>query len=287
MKKTFWIIGILVLVAALIYVAFMTIGKSQPQTNQVKDYKNISYMIEGIPVQLIDGKAEVESAPGSASKTITQYFGNELRTDLNNDGREDVVFLLTQNTGGSGTFYYVVAALNTPEGYKGSDGYVLGDRIAPQTVEVSKNPQHKQVIVVNFATRKANEPMTATPSVGRSAYIKLDVGTMQWGIVDTSMTRVTAGTLSLKVGETKKLGDLSLTLTSITEDSRCPQGVQCIWAGRVVAQVTARALGKTQTADISTQAESTLLDYYHISIEKVLPASKTDSSEYIVTFDIR
>ena len=106
-----------------------------------------------------------------------------MKYDLNNDGLEDVVFLLTQETGGSGTFFYAVAALNTPAGYVGSDGYLLGDRIAPQTTNVSMNPRHKNVIVVNYADRNPGEPMTERPSLGKSAYLKLDPQTMQWGIV--------------------------------------------------------------------------------------------------------
>lgn len=148
------------------------------------DYKNAEYDIDGQRVQLKDGVAEVEAAPGSASKIITRYFGNELKTDLNGDGREDVVFLLTQNTGGSGTFFYAVAALNTEGGYIGSDGYLLGDRIAPQTTELSPNPKQKYVIVVNYADRAPGEPMTSSPSVGKSIYLKLDPASMRWGIVE-------------------------------------------------------------------------------------------------------
>jgi hypothetical protein len=77
----------------------------------------------------------------------------------------------------------VVAALNKESGFVGSDGYLLGDRIAPQTTEASQNPKHKNVIVVNYADRAQGEPMTARPSVGKSAYLKLDVPRMQWAIV--------------------------------------------------------------------------------------------------------
>lgn len=147
------------------------------------DYKNIEYIIEGQRVKLIDGAAATEGAPGSAAKIVTNYFGNELKTDLNNDGRDDTVFILTQTRGGSGTYFYAVAALQTDEGYVGSDGFLLGDRIAPQTTEVSRNPRHKNVVVVNYADRAPGEPMTASPSVGKSAYLKLDPKTMQWGIV--------------------------------------------------------------------------------------------------------
>ena len=91
----------------------------------------------------------MEAAPGSASKILTRYFGNEIRHDLNGDGREDVVFLLTQETGGSGVFYYAVAALDTEQGYVGSEGLLLGDRIAPQTTEIGTG----NIVIVTYADR--------------------------------------------------------------------------------------------------------------------------------------
>lgn len=141
----------------------------EKQADTADDYKNISYVIDEERVRF---------------GNEWRYFGNELYTDLNNDGREDVVFLVTHEPGGSGTFYYAVAALNTEDGYIGSDGYLLGDRIAPQTIEVSSNPRHVNVIVVNYADRADGEPMTAQPSVGKSVYLKLDPAYMQWGIVE-------------------------------------------------------------------------------------------------------
>ena len=147
------------------------------------EYRNVEYLIEGRRITLADGPAGAETAPGSASRIVTRYFGNELTTDLNDDGRDDVVFLLTQQRGGSGTFFYAVAALNTEAGYLGSDAYLLGDRIAPQTTVVSRNPRHKNVIVVNYGDRRPEEPMTAPPSVGKSVYLRLDADTMRWGIV--------------------------------------------------------------------------------------------------------
>jgi len=108
---------------------------NEKQAEVFADYKDAEYMIEGEKVPL-----EGEFA----------YFGNKLIADLNDDGRDDVVFLITHTPGGSGTFYYAVSALNMPAGddgegttYIGSDGYFLGDRIAPQTTELSQNPRHK------------------------------------------------------------------------------------------------------------------------------------------------
>src|SRR5690606_35151990 len=115
-----------------------------------------------------------EIEPGAASKVTTRYFGNELEADLNDDGRQDIVFLITQEKGGSGVFYYAVAALNLENGYLGSDGFFLGDRIAPQSTDMSPNPRQKGVVVVNYAVRAVGESMTSSPSEGKSAYLKLD-----------------------------------------------------------------------------------------------------------------
>jgi hypothetical protein len=47
----------------------------------------------------------------------------------------------------------------------------------------------------------------------------------------------------LAVGEMQTIAEtgLQLTFTAVTEDSRCPSNVQCIWAGRVVIEVWAQA----------------------------------------------
>lgn len=177
MKRSLLILGVIILIAGALWFLI-------PREKAAADPQNATYQIEGAPVTLVNGYAESEAAPGSASKIITRYFGNELRTDLDGDGRQDVAFLVTQERGGSGMFFYAVAALDTGHGYKGSDGYFLGDRIAPQSTNVSQNPRHKNVVVFNYADRAPGEPMTAQPSMGKSVYLKLDPANMRWGIVE-------------------------------------------------------------------------------------------------------
>ena len=118
---------------------------------------------------LKNGVAESSPSPVSASKTITKYFGNEVKGDFNSDGSTDIAFLVTQTNGGSGTFYYVVTALKIKDGYKGTNGFLLGDRIAPQTTEYKEGE-----IVVNYADRRLSEPMTTDPSIGVSRYFKIE-----------------------------------------------------------------------------------------------------------------
>ncbi len=182
MKTQIWI-----LIAALFLVggffAFNTYIYEQKQAPASPSYKDAEFLIDGKRIKLVNGVAVTEVAPGSASKITTQYFGNEIKTDLNGDGTEDVAFIVTQSGAGSGTFYYAVAAVKTERGYVGSDGYLLGDRIAPQSTSLSQNPRHKYVVVFNYADRAQGEPMTAQPSVGKSAYLKLDPASMMWGVV--------------------------------------------------------------------------------------------------------
>lgn len=173
--------GIILIVGS--FFVFNSYIHKETQIIAVSDYKDGAYLIEGQRVKLENGVAITEATPGSASKIITRYFGNELKTDLNGDGREDVAFLLTQERGGSGTFFYAVAALNTDKGYVGSDGYFLGDRIAPQSTNESQNPRHRYVVVFNYAVRPSGVPMTAQASLGKSVYLKLNPATMQWGII--------------------------------------------------------------------------------------------------------
>jgi hypothetical protein len=176
MKKILLFVAVLILVVVGYYA-------QQTKPTDASDPRNGTYLIEGERVTLSSGVAETQATPDSASKIITRYFGNDLLIDLDGDGDEDTAFILTQERGGSGTFFYAVAALKTDDGYIGSDGYLLGDRIAPQTITPSLNPQHKYVVVFNYADRAPGEPMTARPSEGKSTYLKINPDSMQWAIV--------------------------------------------------------------------------------------------------------
>lgn len=135
------------------------------------DFKDAGYEVGGRWLRLTNGVSEIEPAPGSASKVVTRYFGNEAHGDLNGDGVEDVGFLVTQTAGGSGTFYYVVAAVRTPDGWVGTNGILLGDRVAPQTTEF-----HDGQLVVNYAERRPGEAMNAQPSQGVSKRLHVVAG---------------------------------------------------------------------------------------------------------------
>ncbi len=140
------------------------------------DYSNATYTIEGQPVTLVNGKFEDVVASSSASKTVVAIWGNAVNGDLNGDGTDDAVFLLTREGGGSGTFYYIVAALGDMKNNKttGTNAILLGDRIAPQNINLENG-----MIVTNYADRKKTEPMTTSPSVGVSRYFTVVNGVLR------------------------------------------------------------------------------------------------------------
>lgn len=176
MKKILLLLVLVAVIVLLGYNAKLTNKPTYEDSNgmglESLPYKNISYEIEGQTIPLVSGQAQTEIAPGSSSKTITKYFGNEATGDLNSDGKEDIAFLVTQEGGGSGTFYYAVVALGGENNsLKGTNGVFLGDRIAPQVTEIRGN-----LLVVNFAERKNTDPMATPPSIGVSKYFYIENG---------------------------------------------------------------------------------------------------------------
>lgn len=143
--------------------------KAQPKEN-VFDGKNALLDVEGKFVLLKNGFSEMQISTSSAAKITTKYFGNEATGDLNGDGLKDTAFLITQDTGGSGLFYYAVAAMNKGDGYEVTNAFFVGDRIAPQSTNINESAGE---LYVNFAERKPDEPMSATPSQGATLYLKV------------------------------------------------------------------------------------------------------------------
>ena len=175
------IYGLIVLIVILIIVimglniAFSLSHKNNtgvyiPPTANIDSapFKNATFQIDSNTVTLVNGLSETPAAPGSATKIVTRYFGDESVGDLNFDGIPDAAFLVTQETGGSGTFFYVVAALKTETGYKYTNAFLVGDRIAPQNTDIVSDELH-----VNFAERKPGEPFTTAPSQGAVLLLKV------------------------------------------------------------------------------------------------------------------
>lgn len=136
--------------------------------NLTIDPKNYTYTIGERTVTLVNGTATQQESSDPETKIITWYVGNEAVGDFNGDGVADVAVILAQNTGGSGTFYYVVAMLSKNNGYTETNAIFFGDRITSQPTEYIQGE-----IVVNYLDRKIDDPMVAFPTVKKSMYLKV------------------------------------------------------------------------------------------------------------------
>ncbi len=132
------------------------------------DILNNTYIIDEKVMRFKDGVSYDEEAPNSSMKTVTRIFGEPIFGDLNNDGKQDAIFFVSQETSGTGLFFYVVALINQGGNYVGTPGVFIGDRIAPQNIRIENN-----IAAVNFAMRREGEPMVAEPSVGTTKYFRV------------------------------------------------------------------------------------------------------------------
>jgi len=170
MSKTFWVIAAAVVVIILAVGIFLSTGAQNPKTAQTSpasfDPLNATYSIEGQSVTFVNGASETPDA-------TTKIFGQPVLGNLDGDGKPDASVFIYQQSGGTGTFYYVAAAINVNGIAQGTNGIFLGDRIAPQNLEI-KNGQ----IIANYADRAPGEPMAANPSVGVSRYFNYNGTTL-------------------------------------------------------------------------------------------------------------
>lgn len=182
MKKNhiIWIIILILLVYVLIAGSqFLSSNKGDLNKNEIKfDARNSSFLVDGELVSLKNGAYKSDK-----QKIVTQYFGNEAIGDLNGDNLPDTAFLITQDTGGTGTFFYVVVALKKDDGYKTTNAIYVGDRISPQTTEIHSDSKK---LYVNFAERRPDEPMTAEPTIGTTLFLKIN----SLGLLEGSTTDI-------------------------------------------------------------------------------------------------
>ncbi len=127
------------------------------------DPLNHSYLIEKEKVILRDGHAR-EKIPGTTAVIITEIIRRPVYADITGDGIKEAVSIVMQHTGGTGTFYYLVAADST----RLIESYFLGDRINIVSLKVLKD-----TITVQYLDRSGTQPMAMKPSVPSSKDFKL------------------------------------------------------------------------------------------------------------------
>jgi hypothetical protein len=133
-----------------------------------------TYMIDGRTFTLDKGRVTIEVFPGAASKTVIEVSGEPVSGDLDRDGMPDAALLLVETTGGSGTFYHVVAAFNRDDSFVGTRAILLGDRIIPQQLSIRHG-----IVIVDYLDRRPGEAMATAPSQNVSKYLAAREGQLE------------------------------------------------------------------------------------------------------------
>jgi hypothetical protein len=79
-----------------------------------------------------------------------------------------------------------------------------------------------------------------------------------------------ASVQTLALGQSGDFGPVNLTPISVDEDSRCPSGVQCVWAGQVRAKVLVEPAGADH-AVFATLGQPLGVDGGTLLLEQVTP----------------
>lgn len=79
---------------------------------------------------------------------------------------------------------------------------------------------------------------------------------------------------TLKLGQSGDFGPVNLTPISVDEDSRCPVGTQCIWAGRVRVKVLVEPAGADHSV-FATLGQPLAVDGGTLLVEGVSPERTT------------
>ena len=139
-------------------------GSTSKNDNQalgtVTNIKDLSFELEGKNIKLSKGVYE-ENIPNSSQKMIVKMFGEPVYGDISGDSIPDAIIYVVVETGGSGSFFYAVAAQGSDQGWVGSNAELLGDRIAPQNINIING-----VANFNFADRNPGESFSVRPSLG-------------------------------------------------------------------------------------------------------------------------
>ena len=98
----------------------------------------------------------------------------------------------------------------------------------------------------------------------------------------------------IQIHKQKKFSKSNLTVkfVSLIEDSRCPEGANCVWAGNAKIKIEISKNGKKETFDLNTTVEPKVATFngYAIELLSLTPVPKENirinRNGYIATFAV-
>ena len=139
---------------------------TQTSTQAAQDPANAGYYIDGILYTLVNGELE---QPIEESSAVNKFKLLDFKAtgDLNKDGADDIAVVITNDTGGSGTFYYL--AIFTSGTPIVENTYNIGDRINVQDLKFADNK-----FQVTYLDRGPEQDMASEPSVEITTIVEMD-----------------------------------------------------------------------------------------------------------------
>lgn len=149
----------------------VTSTENQNETSETNvqaaiDPANGGYYIDGILYTLINGALE---QPIEESSAVNKFTLLEFKAtgDLNKDGSDDVAVVVVNDSGGSGTFYYL-AIFTSGSNPIIENTYNLGDRIKVQDLKFVDNK-----FQVTYLDRDPEADMASEPTIEITAIAEM------------------------------------------------------------------------------------------------------------------
>lgn len=128
--------------------------------------QNATYTVPDLedPVELTDGAYELQYGEG-ATMVHTVRLVDHILGDLNKDGVDDAAVILSHNSGGTGTWIYLVGMLNEDGEPQQAAITLLGDRTPVHTLNIEDG-----TIVIDLMTHAESDPMCCPSQRARQIY---------------------------------------------------------------------------------------------------------------------
>lgn len=104
--------------------------------------------------------------------------------------------------------------------------------------------------VGQYGRHECNDGGAQTVTMSFRVASKLAVPVMAWSLAACATVPASSESAWIGIGQTTQAGPLTIRANSLVEDSRCPMNARCVWAGRVVVDVTLTQAGRATRTNV-------------------------------------
>ena len=101
---------------------------------------------------------------------------------------------------------------------------------------------------------------------------------MAWSLAACATTPAHSENAWIGIGQTTQSGPLTIRANALVEDSRCPMNARCVWAGRVVVDVTLTQAGRTTRTNLIL-GEPQALENGSVMLDSVEPGKMAGAGQ--------